>query len=197
MTKGERTRKEIIRKAAVLFNQKGYAATSLQDLTRATGIQRGGLYNHFQSKEQLAEESFDYAEALLTRRLCLCLKERRHAVERLQALAGAFAELYLYEAPFPNGCFVLNTAVEAKQHLPMLREKAQAAMSRLRALVAETVQTGQACRELASHINPDAVASVFIATLEGALLLTVLHDEPVHLERAVAHLHDYARHLSA
>src|SRR5208283_5028756 len=61
MTKGEQTRREIVRKAAPLFNQKGFAGTSLADLMDATGLQKGGIYRHFSSKEELAAEAFDYA----------------------------------------------------------------------------------------------------------------------------------------
>src|SRR6266481_3270397 len=61
MTKGEQTRREIVQKAAPLFNQKGYQGTSLSDLMDATGLQKGGIYRHFSSKEDLAAEAFDYS----------------------------------------------------------------------------------------------------------------------------------------
>src|ERR1700720_2588708 len=61
MRKGEQTRQEIIRKAAPIFNQKGYDGAALSDLMRATGLQKGGIYRHFGSKEELAAEAFDYA----------------------------------------------------------------------------------------------------------------------------------------
>src|SRR5260221_531647 len=61
MRKGEQTRQEIIRKAAPIFNQRGYDGAALSDLMRATGLEKGGIYRHFESKEQLAAEAFDYA----------------------------------------------------------------------------------------------------------------------------------------
>src|SRR5580704_4083396 len=51
--KGEQTRQEIIRKAAPIFNQKGYSGTALSDLMRATGLGKGGIYRHFESKQEL------------------------------------------------------------------------------------------------------------------------------------------------
>src|ERR1700753_912092 len=59
MTKGEDTRREIVEKAAPLFNQKGFEGTSMSDLMRVTGLQKGGIYRHFSSKEELAGEAFD------------------------------------------------------------------------------------------------------------------------------------------
>ena len=85
MTKGENTRREIVEKAAPLFNQKGFEGTSLSDLMRVTGLQKGGIYRHFSSKEELAGEAFDYACArqlsvawkVLTRRLIRSTGSRR------------------------------------------------------------------------------------------------------------------------
>jgi len=61
MRKGEQTRQEIIRKAAPIFNQKGYDGAALSDLMQATGLEKGGIYRHFENKQQLAGEAFDYA----------------------------------------------------------------------------------------------------------------------------------------
>jgi TetR/AcrR family transcriptional repressor of nem operon len=59
--KGEETRQEIIRKAASIFNQKGYSGTAISDLMRATGLEKGGIYRHFDSKQELAVDAFDHA----------------------------------------------------------------------------------------------------------------------------------------
>jgi TetR/AcrR family transcriptional regulator, transcriptional repressor for nem operon len=61
MRKGEQTRHAIIRKAAPIFNQKGYEDAALPDLMEATGLEKGGIYLHFDNKQQFAAEAFDYA----------------------------------------------------------------------------------------------------------------------------------------
>ncbi len=63
MRKGELTRERIIAEAAPIFNQRGFAGSSMQDVMEATGLENGGLYRHFRSKEELAVESFRYALA--------------------------------------------------------------------------------------------------------------------------------------
>src|SRR5579875_1925033 len=66
MTKGEETRQAIIEKAAPLFNQRGFLGCSMSDIMQATGLQKGGIYRHFSSKEELALAVFRYsAEASL------------------------------------------------------------------------------------------------------------------------------------
>src|SRR5258707_13295799 len=61
MTKGEVTRQRIIEIAAPLFNQRGFEGCSMQDVLEATGLEKGGVYRHFSSKEELAAEVFRYA----------------------------------------------------------------------------------------------------------------------------------------
>ena len=65
MRSGEQTRENIIRQAAALFNQQGFAGASMSDIMLATGLQKGGIYRHFESKEALALEAFDYAVACM------------------------------------------------------------------------------------------------------------------------------------
>src|SRR6266478_6814341 len=61
MKKGEETRKRIVAEAASLFNRRGYHGGSLQDLMKATGLEKGGIYRHFSSKEELAALAFEHA----------------------------------------------------------------------------------------------------------------------------------------
>jgi len=61
MTKGAETRRAIIRQAAPIFNRKGFEGAAMSDLMDATGLEKGGIYRHFKSKQQLAAEAFDYA----------------------------------------------------------------------------------------------------------------------------------------
>lgn len=52
-TKGDRTRAALIEAAYQLFNSKGYHATSMRDIANGAGLALGGIYNHFQSKEDI------------------------------------------------------------------------------------------------------------------------------------------------
>ena len=59
MTKSERTRQFIIERSAALFNRKGYAGTSLNDIIEVTGLSKGGIYGNFKKgKEEIAVAAF-------------------------------------------------------------------------------------------------------------------------------------------
>src|SRR5881398_2782777 len=107
----ERTREHIVRQAAELFNRRGFAGTSLSDIMAATGLQKGGIYGHFRSKEELALEAFDFAVRQMADRFAAALEGKTDAVGRLRAIAGVFAELPV-NPPVPGGCPMMNASVE-------------------------------------------------------------------------------------
>ena len=90
MSKGEQTRERILARSAQLFNRQGYFGASLADIMRETGLEKGGIYNHFSSKEQLALESFDYAYGLVQQRVRQALAGKLNAIERLLAIVSVF-----------------------------------------------------------------------------------------------------------
>src|SRR6201988_4940007 len=104
MRKGERTRREILRNAAPLFNTKGYEGTSLSDLMAATGLQKGGIYRHFSSKEELAAEAFDYTWGAAWKARLLHLDEKANGVEKLKQLIANFID---HRSAVAGGCPVL------------------------------------------------------------------------------------------
>ena len=61
MGKAEKTRQIIAEKTAPIFNKKGYSATSLSDLTDATGLTKGALYGNFKDKEEIRMAAFTFA----------------------------------------------------------------------------------------------------------------------------------------
>jgi len=82
----------------------------MSDLMRVTGLQKGGIYNHFRSKDELAL-AFDFAVNRVQSEFMGALKGKRHAVERLIAILSVYERMF-DEPPVQGGCPILNTAVE-------------------------------------------------------------------------------------
>jgi TetR/AcrR family transcriptional repressor of nem operon len=190
MSKGEDTRERILAHSAQLFNRQGYAGASLADIMRETGLEKGGIYNHFSSKEQLALESFDYAYELVRQRVRLALAGKFNAIERLLAIVSVF-QSEVDDPPVAGGCPILNTAIEADDSNEVLRDRARTAMYDWRATIHRIVNKGIERREVRPTTDADEVASILIATLEGALMLSNLYKDPVHMRRAAAHMIRY------
>jgi AcrR family transcriptional regulator len=190
MTKGDITRETILEKAVTLFNVYGYSGTSLKDIMDATGLQKGGIYNHFESKEALAVAAFDYAMARISDLMVHAIRGKRDPLERLDALIGFF-EGYFEKPPIEGGCMLLNTAVESDDAYPVLREHARHWMSQWRELIRRTVDRGIERGKMRPTLVPDEVATLVIGTLEGAMMLSKLYDDATHIDRAVVYLRQY------
>ena len=195
MTKGERTRQLIVERAMPLFNTRGYFGASLSDIIRETGLEKGGIYNHFDSKEAIALAAFDHAVGLVAGLFGDALAGKERATDRLAAIVGVYANL-ADGSLLPGGCPILNTAVEADDTQPLLRDRARAAMADCLRLIGATVKEGIGRGELRPETDPRAVATVIAATLEGAIVLTRLYDDWEHMRRATEHLHGYIAALA-
>ncbi|HET6929589.1 MAG TPA: TetR/AcrR family transcriptional regulator [Candidatus Acidoferrum sp.] len=189
MTKGELTRREIVKKAAPLFNRKGFEGTSLSDLMRATGLQKGGIYRHFTSKQQLAGEAFDYAwEKAVTGRL-EGVNDVPNSIHRLKKMIDNFVEKR--EGLVPGGCPLMNTAVESDDGNALLRARARKALESWTVRLAKIAAEGVASREISARIKPLDLAQLIISSLEGALLLSRLQNSSAPLRNMQFHLHHH------
>jgi TetR/AcrR family transcriptional repressor of nem operon len=196
MRKGERTRQAAIERAADAFSLRGYIGTTLGDLREATGLEKGGIYNHFSSKEELALAAFDFAFEGYRQRFRDALADKREALPRLHAVIDVFRGLI--ENPLlPGGCLVLNTAVEADDTHPALREKAKHAVDEMQAMVERIVASGIRHGELRADVDGPALATLMIATLEGGVMLSKLYGDFGHMHRAADHLEHYLQSFVA
>jgi hypothetical protein len=125
----------------------------------------------------------------------VALEAEGGALDRLFAVVDVLGAV-AGDPPVAGGCPVLNTAVEADDATPALKERAAAAMGDWLRLVGREVKEGVKGGELSPRADPRAVASVVVATLEGAVMLSRLHDDLAHVQRAVEHLKDYLRSLA-
>jgi TetR/AcrR family transcriptional repressor of nem operon len=194
LRKGERTRRHIVERAAPVFNQRGFAGASMNELVAATGLEKGGIYNHFGSKEALAREALDYSVSLIVDRFSRALDGREDAVDRLVAIVDAFAD-EIDHPDVPGGCPVANTALESDDTNPELCAHARGAMDSWHRLIGAIVKSGKQRGDLRADTDPYELATMITATLEGALMLSRLMHEPAHMRRAAAHLESYIHSL--
>jgi TetR/AcrR family transcriptional repressor of nem operon len=193
--RGEATRRRIVEQSASVFNRRGYSGTSMSELMAATGLEKGGLYRHFASKEDLAAAAFDYAWETVSEPRWRGLEGCGSSLEKLLLLVKNFVE----QPPrtLPGGCPLLNTAVDSDDGNPMLRGKARAALDRWRAKIADIVHQGQRNGELRGGVDPAAVAAIVIASLEGAVMMSRLEKTREPLHAVGEHLAGYLQSLKA
>ena len=186
-TKGLQTRRRIVELAAPVFNRQGYVGASMRDLISATGLEKGGIYNHFGSKEQLALEAYDYALSQVTNGLARSQDGATDAVDRLQRMIRAFAK-FARKPVIAGGCPIMNTAIEADDTHPELRDRARDSMTLWHRLIGRIVKDGIAAGTLAAGTDPYSLAALITGSLEGGLMLSRLYEDPSFTDRIVEHL---------
>jgi TetR/AcrR family transcriptional repressor of nem operon len=189
VTKGEQTRREIVRKSAPLFNQKGYEGTSLSDLMEATGLQKGGIYRHFSGKEELATEAFDYSWGKAVSGRLEGVAEVPDRVNRLKKMIENFVQLRA--GLVPGGCPLMNTAVEADDGNAALRARAKKALQNWTVRLSKIATEGIEKQQIDHHIDPLKLSQLIIGSLEGALLISRLQNSDEPLRAIKQHLSEY------
>jgi len=187
--KGEQTRQEIIRKAAPIFNQKGYEGTALSDLMRATGLEKGGIYRHFESKQALAADAFDHAWKIAMDTRFEGTEEIPNAVDRLKQIVRNFRDRR--SALVPGGCPLLNTAIDSDDGNPQLRAKARRALSSWLDRLQLIAEEGQGRGEVNSDVDSAKLATLIASTLEGSFMVSRLQRNEEPLDLACSHLEEY------
>jgi len=188
MGKGEQTRQEIIRKAAPIFNQRGYDGAALSDLMKATGLEKGGIYRHFDTKQQLAAEAFDYAWRQTLDARIHDLDTISNTVDRLKQLVTNFVER---RGIIPGGCPLLNTAIDADDGNSILRERARKALHGWRSYLISMIRAGIKARDIRPSVDAKKLATLIISSLEGAIMLCRLERSEEALRAIQIHLDDY------
>jgi AcrR family transcriptional regulator len=89
------SRQEILRTAARLFQQRGYDATSMNDVAAALKLSKGGLYHHFQSKDEILFEIMNHAMEITQQRVLDPVRGIADPEERLRALIRLHIEVVL------------------------------------------------------------------------------------------------------
>jgi TetR/AcrR family transcriptional repressor of nem operon len=171
MNKAEKTKQFIIEKTAPVFNIKGFAGTSLSDITEVTALTKGCIYGHFSNKDEIAFAVFDYNLKKVNEIINAKISHHLSVKEKLLAYINVY-DNYL-KLPFPNGgCPVLNTSVEADDTHPELRKKANAAILSWKNKIIKMLEKGIADKELKAGTDAEQIALSIIALIEGGIMIS-------------------------
>ncbi len=171
MSKAEQTRAFIIEKTAPVFNKKGFAGTSLTDLTEATGLTKGSIYGNFANKDEVALAVFDYNLKKVENTIGAEMAKQHTVKDQLLVYAKVYGG-FLKTSIIPGGCPIQNTAVEADDTHPALKEKAKAAILSWKAKIIKLLEKGRASKEFTASFDAEQVALTIIAMTEGGILIS-------------------------
>lgn len=171
MSKAEQTRQYIIEKTAPIFNKKGYFATSLSDITTATGLTKGSIYGNFKDKDDLATHVYTYQSRKISEAVNQQIMQQKTALKKLLSFLDFYKDNFKNIAA-SGGCPMMNAAVEADDSLSFLTPKVRRSFDLWRQRLILILEEGVASGEFKQHISAENYAITFMAMVEGGILLS-------------------------
>lgn len=189
-TKSDITKDFILKKTALVFNTKGYAATSLSDLELATGLTKGAIYGNFDSKEDLAAKAFQYNISKIYGYLKDFTETEVLAVNKLIAIANFFQNNYdnLMKA---GGCPILNAAIDAKNVNPLLFQLGCLEAKKMEMRLEKIITLGIKQGNIHENINASNFARNMYSMIEGCVFNAFTHQDKQYINNMMEFLKDY------
>ncbi len=159
-------KQEIIDAGLRELHARGYAACSVEDITKAAGVPKGSFYNHFASKEDFAVEAVRRYFEISGWPVSF---ESASAVGRLRA---GFTALYdgARDRSYSRGCMWGNLANEIADHSAAIRAELAEGLDAWSAIVTELVTQAQMTGELSPAGDPAQIGRFIVNAWEGALM---------------------------
>jgi TetR/AcrR family transcriptional regulator, transcriptional repressor for nem operon len=181
--RSEKTRQFIIESTADVFNKKGYAGTSLTDLTEATKLTKGSIYGNFENKEEVAVAVLDYN---INRRKALVAAAVEQASTWKEKLL-VYASIYSSNTKnlFPaGGCPYLNCGTEADDTNETLRKRVADGLLEWEQSISEIIRNGISAGEFKQDTDVTKTAISLIAIIEGGIFLSSVMKTGTYLDAA-------------
>jgi len=195
-TKAERTRNFIIEKTAEIFNRKGYAGTSMSDITEATGLTKGSIYGNFENKEEVALAVFEYNRSLVFNTVQAQLEKAETYFEKLMVYGRVYRDV-IASVGDRGGCPILNTAVEADDtNVPLQLSVAKALFSWKKNIVG-IIEKGAEVGEFRQGVNAEQMAVSIIALIEGGVMFSKATNDYSNMDHVLATVQTLVRVIKA
>jgi TetR/AcrR family transcriptional repressor of nem operon len=177
-------REELLAAGLETLHNRGFNATSVQDITEAAGVPKGSFYNHFASKEELGSAVVAaYAEKGALRRQSLS----DTAIAPLARLRLYFESIVAGARGVGGpGCLLGNFGAELSNQSPAIRAQVGAAYSDWRRALAKVIEEAQRADELPDDSDPNLLAAFVIDAWEGAVLRSKVEQSRAPLEAFLA-----------
>jgi TetR/AcrR family transcriptional repressor of nem operon len=171
VSKALKTRKYIIETVAPIFNKKGYAATSMFDITNATGLTKGAIYGNFDNKEAIAMAAFEKNVNELLKKVMLHQNQSDSPLQKLFLITDFYKNYDDYNKSH-GGCPILNIGVDANNQNFTLLERVQYIIHKTQKSIAKLVERGKEKGEIKLSVDSDKFSKLLYTKIQGAVFMS-------------------------
>ncbi len=191
MHEGELTKERLLEEATKLVHDKGFRATSLNDLLTAAGIKKGTLYYHFPGKDDLGLAVLERAKAKFLTTLDEVLTAPTPA-ESLQRFLEFVFQRHRGRG-FVGGCLFGNTALEMSDANSRYADSVSQLFRQWTGRIAAVIHAGQNAGQFRRDIPAESLAQVVVSTVEGGIMISRLQKEEGPLKACLDSLKTFLR----
>ena len=192
LTKSELTTKYIIETVAPIFNKKGYAATSMSDITNATNLTKGAIYGNFENKEALAIAAFHKNVNDLLKKVALHQKQSKSPLQKLYLITDFYRNYYDFSREL-GGCPILNLGVDANNQDTALLEEVRNVINKTQHHIAKLVDWGIEVGEIKQTVISKKFAKQLYSRIQGAIFMTYTMDDSSYLNQTMDEIDSYIK----
>jgi len=190
-------KEKIIYESMKLFSSKGYLSTSIQDIMEKAKSSKGGLYNHFKSKEDIFFAVLSEARKIWRQRNLAGLDEIEKPVAKVKKLLENYRDRYLKDKKtFPGGCIFVTLSVELDDQKPIFSKELNEGFVRLKGMIRRLLDQGMESGEIRQEVNTEAVTEMIFSGMLGASVIHGTEKSPTSLNRCINALIDYLDSLA-
>jgi AcrR family transcriptional regulator len=194
-TKGDVTRQHIIEKSMQLFSVKGYFNTSIDNIVKATGLTKGGLYGHFRNKEEIWYAAYDECVRIWRSIVFEGVRDLSDPLARLDRVMENSLKNYLGAGVFAGGCLLFNSLVDLAGQSPAMSSHVLKGFQAFRALLLKWLEEAQQKGRLRDGVNLPEIATFLVVSLNGAAPLYAASQDPAVWQHTLAQLRFFINNL--
>jgi len=189
-------KQKIIYESMKLFSLKGFLNTSINDIMREAKTSKGGLYNHFKSKDEIFTAVLSEARKVWRDRSLAGLDQIEEPVEKVKKLLENYRDRYLKDTEtFPGGCIFVTLSVELDDQNPLFSKELNNGFVRLRAMIRRLLDQGKESGKLRAEVNTECVTEMIFSGMLGASVIYGTAKSSTGLDRCINSLIDYVESL--
>jgi TetR/AcrR family transcriptional repressor of nem operon len=190
-------KQKIIHEALKLFSLKGFLSTSTHDIMKAANTSKGGLYNHFESKEDLFFAVLKKAQEIWRERVLEGMEQVEAPVEKIKRLLENYRDLYLKDSKnFPGGCIFVTLSVELDDQRPHLSREVNQGFTGLKGMIKKLLDQGKARGQVRDDVKTEAITEMIFAGMLGASVIYGTEKSTARLDQSINSLIEYIERLS-
>ena len=190
-------KEKIVAESLKLFSLKGFLNTSISDILEAANTSKGGLYNHFESKESLFFAVLNEAKRIWRESTLADLDQITKPVEKIKKLLENYRDRYLKDrSNFPGGCIFVTLSVELDDQRPVLSRELNKGFAGLKAMLNRLLDQGKESGEVRKGVDTAAVTEMIFAGMLGASVIYGMEKSDACLDQAIGSLIEYLDKLA-